>query len=563
MKILVIGGVAGGMSAAARLRRLDEQAEIIVFERGDYVSFSNCCLPYHLSETVPEAQNLVLMTPEVLNARHKLDVRVKEEVISIDRAAKKVRVKKLASGEEYEEDYDKLVLSPGAKALDFPIPGSDTVPSSFLRTVNDAAYIHDFIKEKNLKNILVLGGGFIGIEAAENLKLAGYEVTIVEALDQVLGQYDEDMIQIIHKELYDQGVKLYLGRRLERFEHGKAILSDGTQLACDFLVKAAGVRPESSLARDAGLSLTEKGAIAVDQNYVTSDPDIYALGDAIEVYNALSKQKFNLALAGPAQKQARYVADHIMGKAHINHGFIGSSCIKVFDYNAAATGLSSRELERLGRKDYDYAYVIPKDSVGLMPDSENQYVKVIFEVPSGKLLGCQAIGKGDVVKRVDVVAALLKFGATVEDLMDLELCYAPPFSIARDSLNFAGYVATNLLHGTYRHVHVSDVRPLVEQGAFIVDVREPDEFKAGHLVNAVNIPLSQIRERMDEIPKDQPVYLHCRSGQRSYNAIMALQQYGFNNLYNIAGSFLGISCHEYFQDQVSGRKPIVTVYSFN
>ncbi|HHV42282.1 MAG TPA: FAD-dependent oxidoreductase [Clostridiaceae bacterium] len=562
-KIVVIGGVAGGMSAAVRSRRLDEKADIVVLERGPYVSFSNCCLPYHLSGEIEESCTLVLMTPHELQTQYNIDVRVKNEAIDIDREAKTVLIKNLETGEEYTEDYDYVILSPGAKAVDFPIPGLDTVPNFFLRTVPDAAGIHDTIKEKNIKDIVVMGGGFIGIEATENLRLAGLNVTLVEAAEQVLLQYDEDMIQLIHKELYDQGVNLKLNTRLEKIEDNKAYLSNGETVPCELLVKAAGVVPVSDLAEKAGLKLTEDKYIDVDQNYITSDPSIYAIGDAIKVTSRLAGDKIGLAMAGPALKQARFVADHICGIPTVNTGYIGSACIKVFDWNAAVTGLTERRLKELGKTNYDYAFVIPKDMVGIMSGSNSQFLKVIFEIPTGRILGAQAVGKGDVVKRVDVIAGMLKFQPTLFDLKDLELCYAPPFSIARDSVNFAGYVGLNLLNGVYRHVHVSDVRSLVEQKAYIIDVREPDEFDLGHIKGAVNLPLSQLRERMDEVPKDQPVYLHCRSSQRSYNALLALQQSGWDNIYNIAGSMLGLSYYEYFKDQTTDRESILTEYNFN
>ncbi len=561
-RVLVVGGVAGGMTTAARVRRLDEDADVIVFEKGEHVSFSNCCLPYHLGDAIPCGDTLVLMMPEVLRARQNIDARVHHEVVRINREEKTVDVKNLLDGTTYTERYDKLVLSPGAKARMLPIEGIESVPVFALRNVADAKGIRDSVVDNDLKDIVVIGGGFIGLEAAENLKLRGCNVILCELLDQVLLTLDHDMVQTLHREIYDKGIDLHLGTHLVKVEDKKAYLSNGKVVPCELVVMAAGTLPESQLAEDAGLELTERKYIKVDQNYMTSDPDIYAIGDVITVYHRLSGQYAPLQLAGPALKQARAVADHIYGIPTMNTGYIGSSAIRVFDLNAAATGLTCRTLDQLGKTNYDYVYVIPKDSVGIMPSSENQFLKVIYEIPTGRILGAQAIGKGDVVKRVDVIAAMLKFSPTLEDLKDLELCYAPPFNTARDSVNFAGYVGLNLLHGVYRHVHVSDVRGLVESGAYIVDVREPHEYANGHIVTAVNVPLSQLRERMDEIPKDLPVYLHCRSSQRSYNALLALQHKGWTNLYNIAGSFLGVSNYEYYLDQVSDRKPIVTAYNF-
>lgn len=561
-RVLMVGGVAGGMSTAARVRRLDENAEVIVFEKGEHVSFSNCCLPYHLSDDIPCGDTLVLMTPEVLKSQHNIDARVHHEVVRINRAEKTVDVKNLLDGTTCTERYDKLVLSPGAKARMIPIEGIESVPVFPLRNVGDSKGIRKTIEQNNFKNIVVVGAGYIGLEAAENLRSKGLNVALCEVADQVLLTFDNDMAQTLHREIYDKGINLQLGTYLVKVEDKKAYLTNGNVIPCDLIVMAAGTLPESHLAEDAGLDLTERKYIKVDQNYKTSDPDIYAIGDAIAVFHRLSGEFAPLQLAGPALKQARTVADHIYGKPTMNTGYIGSSAIQVFDLNAAATGLTCRELDRLGIANYDYVYVIPKDSVGIMPKSENQFLKVIYELPTGRILGAQAIGKGDVVKRVDVIAAMLKFSPTLEHLKDLELCYAPPFNTARDSVNFAGYVGLNLLHGVYRHVHVSDVRGLVESGAYIVDVREPHEYERGHIVTAVNLPLSQLRERMDEIPKDRPVYLHCRSSQRSYNALLALQHSGWTNLYNIAGSFLGLSNYEYYLDQVTDRKPIVTAYNF-
>ncbi len=561
-RVLVVGGVAGGMSTAARVRRLDEDAEVIVFEKGEHVSFSNCCLPYHLGDEIPSGDTLVLMTPEVLKAQHNIDARVRHEVIRINREDKTVDVKNHLDGSTYSERYDKLVLSPGARARMLQIEGIDSVPVFALRNVADSKGIHDTIVENDLKNIVVLGAGYIGVEVAENLHLRDCHVTLCEVEDQILLTFDFDMAQTLHREVYDKGIDLNLGVYLVKVEDNKGYLSNGKVVPCDMIVMATGTFPESGLAEEAGLELTERKYIKVDQNYLTSDPDIYAIGDVIAVYHRLSHTFAPLQLAGPALKQARAAADHMYGRPTMNTGYIGSSAIQVFDLNAASTGLTCRMLDRLGMTNYDYVYVIPKDSVAIMPLSQNQFLKVIYEIPTGRILGAQAIGQGDVVKRIDVIAGMMKFSPTLEHLKDLELCYAPPFNIARDSLNFAGYVGLNLLQGVYRHVHVSDVRGLVENGAYIIDVREPHEYEAGHIKTAVNLPLSELRERMDEVPKDRPVYLHCRSSQRSYNALLAMQHKGWTNLYNIAGSFLGLSNYEYYLDQVTDRESILTEYNF-
>lgn len=562
-KVLVVGGVAGGASAAARIRRLDEQCEIIMFERGPHVSFSNCALPFHLSGMIKEHEDLVLMKPDDFYNKYRIDARVYSEVIDIDRDKKEVKVKKVVTGEEYTESYDKLILSPGANPIVPPFEGMDLVNIFTIRNVVDIAKLNVFIKENNCMDITVVGGGFIGIEAAENLKLAGYNVTIVEAMPQIMRPFDYDMVQILHKEIIDKGIDLIVNDKVERFEKDTVILGSGKKIHAEAVVMAIGVTPETTLAKKAGLKLGKTGAIAVNQNFRTSDKDIYAVGDAIEVYNRLLHTQSKLVLAGPAQKQARAAADHIYGRPVNNTGVIGSSVIKIFDYNGASTGLTEGLIKATNMQiDYDTVMIMPCDKVSIMPDSETLYFKLIFEVPTGRVLGAQAIGKGNVDKRIDVIATLIKFNGTLEDLKDLELCYAPPFGTARDVVNFAALVGLNVLHSCFKQVHVDEIRELVEKEAYIIDVREKDEFEQGHIINAVNIPLGEIRDRIDEIPKDRPVYLHCRSGQRSYNAVMALQHLGFDNIYNVAGSFLGLSYFEYYNDKTMGRKPIVTEYNF-
>mgnify|MGYP001318805419 CR=1 FL=1 len=562
-RILVVGGVAGGASAAARARRLDESAEIIVFEKGPHASFSNCSLPFYLSGIVEDVDSLVLMNPEKFKKQYNLEVRVNSEVVKINRDRKTITVKDLNTGEEYEEAYDKLILSPGASPIKpRSIEGIDNPNVFTIRNVVDIDLLNRFITENNVKNVAVIGGGFIGIETVENLRLRGINVTLVEALNQVMAPFDYDMAQILHKELYDKGVNLILSDGLKKIEKDSIELQSGKKVEAEAVVVAIGVRPETALAEEAGLEIGETGAIKVDHNYRTSDKDIYAVGDAIEVYNRLSHKPTRLALAGPAQKQARAAADHIYNIPNRNPGVIGSSVIKLFDLNAASTGLNEKACKQAGIN-YDFVYIIPQDKVGLMPNSNPLHFKLIFEVPTGKILGAQAIGKGSVDKRIDVIATLIMMGGTLEDLKDLELCYSPMFSTAKDVVNIAALVGLNILNGEYKQVPVTKVRELVENNAYIIDVRERDEYEAGHLINAVNIPLSEIRQRIDEIPKDRPVYLHCRSSQRSYYAIRALQHMGFDNLYNISGSYLGICYYEYFNDQVTGRNKILTEYNFN
>ncbi|MBL5981118.1 FAD-dependent pyridine nucleotide-disulfide oxidoreductase [Petrotoga sp. 9T1HF07.CasAA.8.2] len=562
-RILIVGGVAGGASVAARARRLDESAEIIMFERGPHVSFSNCALPFHLSGMVENSDDLVLMTPEQFKKQYNIEARVNSEVIKIIRDQKKVIVRNTKTGEEYEEHYDKLVLSPGAKpVLPKSIEGIDRANVFTVRNVVDIVKIKDYIEKNNIKDVAVVGGGYIGVEVAENLKLAGYNVNLIEALDQVMQTFDYDMVQILHKELYDNGVNLILSDSVTKIFDDYVELKSGKKVNARAVIMAVGVCPETSLAKDAGLEIGETGGIKVDHNYRTSDDDIYAVGDAIETYSALLCKPCRLPLAGPAQRQARAAADHIYNIPHINKGVIGSSVVKVFNLNAAATGLNEKQA-KANNIPYDFVYIIPQDKVGLMPNSYQLHLKLIYEVPTGRILGAQAISEGDAPKRIDVIATLIRMNGTLEDLKELELCYAPLFSTAKDPVNHAALVGLNLLHGRFRQVPVTKVRELVENGAFIIDCRERDEYEKGHLKTAVNIPLSELRERLNEIPKDRPVYIHCRSSQRSYNAIIALQGRGYKNVFNISGSFLGTCYYEYYLDQITGREKIVTAYNFD
>ena len=560
-RILIVGGVAGGASAAARIRRLDEMADITIFERGPHVSFSNCCLPYYLSRTVAEAQRLIMMTPERFKKQYNIDVRTGSEVIAVNPQKKTITVRKADDGEEYKEAYDKLVLSPGGAPILPKIEGIDRENVFTVRNVVDIQKLDEYLQTHEVQEVAVIGGGFIGCEVAENLIHAGRKTTLIEAADQIMAPFDYDMVQTLHKEMMDHGVELILGDGIAAIREGQVVTASGKTVPAQAVVMAIGVRPETTLAKAAGLEIGETGGIKVNGNYQTSDPDIYAVGDAIEVTNEQTGKAMRLALAWPAQMEARAAADHICGLDSRKLGFIGSSVVRIFDLYAASTGLNEKTAKAAGIN-YDFVYLLANDRVALMPGNSVMYFKLLFEVPTGKILGAQAIGKGAADRRVDIIAAMIKMHGTLEDLKDLELCYAPVVSTAKDVTNMAAMVGLNVLQGRFRQVKVSEVRNLVESGACIVDVREPNEFAAGHLKTAVNIPLSQLRERTGEIPHDVPVYLHCRSSQRSYNAIMALQQLGFDNLYNISGSFLGISLYEYPQDTLQGREPIVTAYNF-
>lgn len=562
-KVLIIGGVAGGASTAVRLRRHSEEDRIIMFEKGPHVSFSNCGLPYHLSGMISEVEKLVLMSPQKFLAQYNIEARVNSEVIEIDRKNKEVVVKDSVTKKTYRESYDKLVLSMGAKPIVPKFEGLDSVNVFTIRNVVDINRLNLFVKERKDKKITVIGGGFIGIEAAENLREAGYEVTLIEAADQILKIFDYDMVQRLQKEMYDKGVELIVGDKVEKFKKNCVVLESGKVIISEVVVLAIGVAPDTELAVKAGIELGKTGAVKTDNNYMTNDRDIYAVGDMIEVYSPLFNDYFKLSLAGPAQKQARAVADHINGRVVDNRGYIGSSVIKVFDFNGASTGLTESLIKARGMSlNYETIEIIPSDKVGLMPNANPMYFKLIFEVPTGRVLGAQAIGKGNVDKRIDVIASVIKFGGTIEDLKDLELCYAPPFGTAKDVVNFGGYVASNVLERRFKQEHFSKVRELLEAGECIIDIREKGEYAEGHLKGVPNIPLSELRERVNEIPKDRTVYLQCRSGQRSYNACLLLQNLGYTNVVNVTGGILGISMYEYFNDKTKNREPILTKYFF-
>lgn len=566
MKVVIVGGVAGGASAAARIRRLDEQAEIVILERGKHVSFSNCSLPYYLGGAVESSDWLVMMGPDDFKFRHNIEVRTENEVTKIWRDRKEVTVRDLASGREYTESYDKLVLATGASpVVPKSIQGVNAAHVFTIRNVTDVCRAKAYIDSTGAQNIVVAGAGFVGIEVAENLKSTGKNVSIVEGAAQVMAPFDYDMAQYLHKELLDKGIHLYLSSMVTAISDSSVTaVKDGkaVDIPADAVILSIGVAPETGLAVEAGLELGSSRAIKVNHNYQTTDPDIYAVGDAVETFSRVGRTYGSFAQAGPAQRQARAAADHICGQYHSNKGYIATSCLRVFDLNAAATGMNEKALKKAGIP-YEIAFVLPFDKVSIMPDAHYMAFKLLFEVPTGRILGAQAIGQGDVVRRIDVIATLLTMNGTLEDLKEMELCYSPVYGTAKDVVNMAALVGLNILHGRVRQVHVDEVRKLVESGAYIVDVREPGEFECGHLKNAVNIPLTQFRSRIHEIPKDVPVYLHCRTSQRSYYALCQLLGSGYRNVYNISGSFLGICSYEYYNDVTEGREPIVTAYNFS
>ncbi|NKC69316.1 FAD-dependent oxidoreductase [Vagococcus fluvialis] len=562
-RVLVVGGVAGGASTAARVRRLDEFAEIVMFEKGPFVSFSNCALPFHLSGIVEEADNLVLMTPEVFHKQYNITAKVNHEVIEIKPDKKQVVVKNTVTGELTEETYDELMLSPGANPiLPSSIKGIGSDHVFTVRNVPDIDGIHRYINDHNIKDVAVVGAGFIGIEVAENLREAGKNVTIIEASNQVMAPFDHDMAQILHKEIIDNGVDLVLSDGVKEIFGDHVVLASGRKVVAKAVIMAIGVTPEVELAKQAGLEIGVTGGIKVNHHYQTSAPHVYAVGDAIEVTHFITQKPTRLTLAGPAQRQARAAADHMYGRTYRNTGVIGSSVIQCFNMNAASTGLNEKDCQKEGIA-YQTAYVIPKDKVGLMPNARPLFFKLIFADPSGQLLGAQAMGEGNVDKRIDIIASVIMKHGNLEDLKELELSYSPLFGTAKDVVNMAALVGLNVLNGEYKQVPVTEIRELQESGAFIIDAREAWEFEEGHIKGAINIPFSEFRNRLDEIPKDEPVYVHCLSSQRSYNMVKALNMRGFDNAYNLMGSFLGLSMYEYFTDKTEGREPIVTNYRFD
>ena len=557
MKVIVVGGVAGGASAAARLRRLDEKAEIIMFEKGPFVSFSNCGLPYHIAGHIEKEENLILMTPEKFAGQYNIEARVNNEVIGVEADKNEVTIRNNITEETYTESYDKLIVSPGAKAIVPNFEGLELVDHFNLKTVPDVSNIIKTIKAKKAKTAVVIGGGFIGVEAAENLVEAGIKTTLVEGTKQLIQPLDEEMAGYLHLELISKGCDLYLDKFVDKFEKDTVILKDGTRIAADIVIMAIGVSPDTKFLKDSKIETNENGYIKVNEKYQTNYQNVYAAGDAILVDHQLTGEQAPLALAGPANKQGRLIADAIMGKEVINKGYIGTNVIKVFDLNAASTGLNEKMAKEL-EINYDVAYAAPMDRVGIMPGAVPIMIKLLFNKDTAEVLGAQAISKGAADKRIDVIATGIKFKMTLTDLEDLELSYAPPFGTGKDVVNKIGYTANNLFKGDYKQVTFMDVQNLVSNNAQIIDVREKNEFAAGAIKNAKNIPMSEFRNRLAEFDKTKPVYVHCKTGQRSYNVALALQSHGFD-AYNIAGSYDFIVNYENSQKLLDANRQNILV----
>ena len=540
MKVVIVGGVAGGATAAARIRRLDEQAEIVVFERSAYISYANCGLPYYIGGVIEDAGELTLQTPESFFTRFRVQIKVLHEVTAIHPDRKTVSVTNLQTGERFEESYDKLLLSPGAKPTQPRFPGADSDRLFTLRTVEDTLRIRAYIDEHHPRSAVLAGGGFIGLELAENLRELGIDVTIVQKPMHLMTPFDADMAALIHGEMRQHGVKLALGHTVEGFAQRDGgmdvLLQDAAPLHADMVILAIGVTPDTGLAKDAGLELGVRGSIAVSDRMETSVPDIYAVGDAVQVRHFVTGQDALIALAGPANKQGRIAADNICGGDSRYTGSQGSSVLKVFDMTAALTGLNETQAAAAGL-DADAVILSPMSHAGYYPGGRVMTMKVIFEKETYRLLGAQIVGFEGVDKRIDVLATAIRAGMKATELKDLELAYAPPYSSAKDPVNMAGFMVDNIARGLLRQWHLADADSLPRDGSVtLLDTRTPGEYSAGHIEGFINIPVDDLRERLHELDRTKPVYVICQSGLRSYIACRILAGHGFD-CYNFSGGY--------------------------
>jgi NADPH-dependent 2,4-dienoyl-CoA reductase/sulfur reductase-like enzyme/rhodanese-related sulfurtransferase len=538
-RVLIVGGVAGGASTAARIRRLSEDAQIVLFERGEHISFANCGLPYHIGNVIRERDRLLVQTPERMSKRFRIDVRTRSEVLRIDREKRSVTVQDLAGGKEYAEPYDALVLSPGAEPIRPNIPGIDAQRVFTLRSMTDMDAIKKVVDEEHPTRAVVVGGGYIGLEMTEALAERGLQVCLVELESQVMGTVDAEMAFPLHQELDAHGVELLVNTGVTEIREtaGKGLevrLSDGGARQADLVLLSVGVRPEVNLAREARLTIGSRGGIVVNERMQTSDPNIYAVGDAVEVVDFVGGTPALIPLAGPANRQGRITADNICGRHSAYHHTQGTAICKVFDLAVAVTGLNEKALKRAGRR-YEKVYVHPAHHAGYYPGASQMSLKLLFDPQDGKILGAQAVGVSGVDKRIDVLAVAMRAGMTVRDLRDVELCYAPPFGSAKDPVNYAGFVASNVMAGDMRICHVEDV---AEPGdhKLLLDVRSPREFKAGTIPGAVNVPLDTLRDHLDELPRDTKLLVLCQVGLRGYLACRILNQAGFS-CRNLTGGY--------------------------
>lgn len=538
-KVVIIGGVAGGASAAARLRRLDENAHIVVVERGPYISFANCGLPYYLGGTIQDRAALTLQTPESFKARFNVDVRVFSEAVSIQPDNKTITIHNHNTGEEYEESYDSLILSMGADAAMPPIPGIDSKKVFTVRNIPDTVAVKTYIEEHQAKKAVVAGGGFIGLEVAENLRDLGMDVTLVEMANQVIPSIDADMAAQVHGHMRQKGLHLLLGSALQKIEDtetGVSLTVNGEIIDADLLVMAIGVRPASEIAVKAGLPANAKGALIVNSAMETGVDGIYAVGDLIEITHFVTGEKGYIPLAGPANKQGRIAADNICGIPSRYTGTQGSSILKVFDLAVASTGITEKTAKAL-HLNYEKSFTFSANHATYYPGATNMSIKTIFEKDTGKILGVQIVGNDGVDKRCDVFATAIRAGMTAKDLTELELCYAPPFGSAKDPVNMAGYVIENMMSGLVKTFHWHDIEKISKDpNAFLLDTRNPMEYLAGTIPGFVNIPLDSLRDRLDEIPKDKTIYVTCQIGLRGYIAARILMQNGYD-VYNLSGGY--------------------------
>ena len=540
MKVVIVGGVAGGATAAARIRRLDEQAEIVVFERSGYISYANCGLPYYIGGVIEDPEELTLQTPESFFSRFRIRMKVRHEVTAIHPDRKTVSVRNLETDEAFEERYDKLLLSPGAKPVRPDLPGIDSGRVFTLRTVEDTFRIKDYVNENKPRSAVMVGGGFIGLEVAENLRDLGMEVTIIQKPRQLMSPFDSDMASFIHAEMRRHGVKLALGYSSEGFEEKNGgidvLLKDSAPVHADMVILAIGVTPESSLAKDAGLALGLKGSILVNDRMETSVTDIYAVGDAVQVKNYVTGEDALIALAGPANKQGRIAADNICGGDSRYQGSQGSSVIKVFDMTAAITGINETNARKSGL-DTEAVILSPMSHAGYYPGGKVMTMKVVFEKETYRLLGAQIVGYEGVDKRIDVLATAIHAGMKATQLKDLDLAYAPPYSSAKDPVNMAGFMVENIANGILKQWHLEDADRLPRDGSVtLLDTRTVEEFAHGHIDGFFNIPVDELRERLGELDKRKRVYVICQSGLRSYIACRILAGNGFD-CYNFSGGF--------------------------
>lgn len=535
MKTIIIGGVAGGASAAARLRRLDETAEIIILERGEFISFANCGLPYFIGGEITDRNMLTLQTPSSFRARFNIDVRVFSEAIKISPDTKTVTVKDLNTGKTYEESYDNIILSPGAEPFKPNISGVEAANVFTLRNIPDTLKIKSYIETAEPRSAVVIGGGYIGVEMAENLAKAGLQVSIVELADHLIAPLDFDMAADVHRYIKAKGIRLYLNNGVKAIDGSKVILQNG-EISADMVIMSVGVRPETSLAKDCGIVLNSRGSIIVDSRMRTNIPNIFAVGDAIEVKNYVTKSAAFIPLAGPANKQGRIAADNIAGFESEYKGTGGSAVLKLFDMTIATTGLNEKSAEAAGI-DFNKIYTYSASHASYYPGGNMMSVKILWDRKTLKIIGAQIVGFDGVDKRMDVIASAIRFGAKVTDLAELELCYAPPYSSAKDPVNMAGFVAENIISGKVKQFFWHDVENLPRDGSVtLLDVRTATERARGHIDGFMHIPLDSLRERINELPKDKPVYVHCNSGLRSYIACRILAGNGFD-CYNLAGGW--------------------------